>query len=213
MSGLEYLYTPVDEFKAAGAEGEISGYGAVYRREDLGGDKIAVGALADGLKTHTPVMLFNHDPGQILGVWDSVEDNSRGLKIKGRINMDTQLGRDVHSNMKMGALKGFSIGYQTHDAEFDSKGVRTILRATVFEVSAVAIPMQPAATIDAVKAFQFTDREFETRLMQDAGLSRSVARALMRDGLKGVRAMQDAGAELDELVAAVRNRIAIKTGG
>ena len=38
-----------------------------------------------------------------------------------------------------------------------------------------------------------TEREFERWLTQDAGFTRSEARAVMRDGLKGLRPLRDAG--------------------
>ena len=38
-----------------------------------------------------------------------------------------------------------------------------------------------------------TEREFERWLTQDAGFTRSEARAVMRDGLKGLKPLRDAG--------------------
>ena len=76
-------------------------------------------------------------------------------------------------------------------AKTDKGGVRRILEADLWEISIVTFPMLPEARIGKVKARSFggatpTTREFERWLTQDAGFTRSEARALMRDGIKGL---------------------------
>ena len=61
----------------------------------------------------------------------------------------------------------------------------------------------PEARITATKTRAFasarpTEREFERWLTRDAGLTRSEARALMRSGLSGLKALRDAGEGLTE---------------
>jgi len=69
----------------------------------------------------------------------------------------------------------------------------------LWEISVVTFPMQPGARVTAVKSGVFadgralTEREFERFLTRDAGLKRSEALALMRDGFKSLAAMRDAG--------------------
>jgi hypothetical protein len=58
--------------------------------------------------------------------------------------------------------------------------------------------MLPEARVASVKSHPFagrvpTEREFERWLTQDAGFTRSEARAVMRDGLKGLKPLRDAG--------------------
>jgi len=51
-----------------------------------------------------------------------------------------------------------------------------------------------------VKSGDFTERDFERWLMQDAGLTRSESRIVINQGFKSLIAMQDAGSsELAEL--------------
>ena len=100
----------------------------------------------------------------------------------------------------MGALDGLSIGYRVEEDELDGR-TRRIKRATLFEVSVVTLPMNEQARIDAVKAAEMSEREFEKRLTQDAGFSRTVARALMSGGIEAVKSKHDAGNDSRELRA------------
>lgn len=190
---------------AAGTDpGVITGYGAIFGNEDLGGDVVIKGAFADSLNSGRKVRMFwQHDMTQPVGVWDAVAEDAKGLRVTGRLALDTQLGREAHALVKMGALDEFSIGYRAITTSFAQGGARLIEKADLFEVSLVSMAMNPMAKIDAVKAAAMTERELERRLMQDAGLTRSVARALMRDGIKGL-GMQDAVDDLGDLVHALK---------
>jgi len=184
----------------ADAEGVIEGYGSIFGNKDLGGDIVAKGAFSESLKSgRKPKMLFQHDPDRVLGVWDEVSEDEKGLRLKGRLARKTALGADVTELAQMGAIDGLSIGYRTTDDEITG-GSRVIKAAELWEVSVVTFPMNTEARVDAVKAAEMTRREFEQRLTQDAKFSRSIARALLSGGLDAVKAMQDAGADrLDEL--------------
>jgi hypothetical protein len=63
--------------------------------------------------------------------------------------------------------------------------------------------MNEMARIDAVKAAGLSERELERMLTRDAGLSRSVALALMGGGYNGIKAMRDAGDDGAEEVASL----------
>ena len=198
------------EIKAAdGDEGIVEGYGSVFGVLDQGGDVVEKGAFAGSLGKVRPKMLWQHDPSQVLGVWDAVEEDDRGLKLRGRLNLQKQLGRDVLSDIRMGAINGMSIGYRTRKSAAQGNA-RLLKEVDLWEVSLVTFPMNEAATIDAVKAADMGPREFEQAL-RDAGFSLSVAKRLMSGGYKAVRAMRDAGEDVGELAALLRARIAAKT--
>jgi HK97 family phage prohead protease len=199
------------EVKAdTGAEGVVEGYASVFNVQDRGGDIVTPGAFAASLTKGRPLMFFGHDPDRVLGVWDEVAEDDRGLRARGRINMEKQLGRDVMSDIRMGALRGLSIGYRVQDREIRG-ATRLLKQVDLVEISAVALPMNGDALIDAVKAADMTEREFERLLTQDAGLSRSVARRLMADGFKAIRATQDADRDADAIRTLLTQRIAAAT--
>ncbi len=193
------------EIKAT-AEGVIEGYGSIYGNVDLGQDVVLAGAFDDSLAAgRMPKMLYQHDPGQVLGVWQDMADDERGLRLKGQIATKTQLGREVAELAAMGAIDGLSIGFRVLDDEWRGD-VRYIKKADLWEVSVVTFPMNQEARIDATKAATMNKRDFERVLTQDAGLSRTVARALMSGGLEAVKATQDAGEGFDDLREALTER-------
>ncbi len=196
------------EWKADEA-GSIEGYGSVFDVTDNGGDVVAAGAFTRSLQTGRKVkMLAQHSPDHVIGVWDDVSEDGNGLRVKGRILTSVERGREAYELVKAGALDGLSIGYRTVKSVMKNN-IRVITQADLFEVSLVTFPMNELARIDAVKAADMSEREFERILTQDAGISRSVARRLMAGGLQAVKAMQDAGDGLDEIAELLRARASL----
>jgi HK97 family phage prohead protease len=194
------------EWKAE-ADGSIEGYASIFGNVDQGGDQVAKGAFRASLKKPRQVkMLRDHDTRKVIGVWDELLEDATGLRVKGHLILSVAEAQETYDLVKAGALDGLSIGYRTTKAKMDASGVRIIQEAELWEVSVVTFPMNELAVIDAVKAADMTERDMERRLMQDAGFSRSVARRLMAGGLNAVKAMQDAGADREDLWAALRAR-------
>lgn len=195
----------------AAADGVIEGYASFFGDEDKGGDVVMQGAFAKSLASLSTdkrrvKMLWQHDPSQPIGVWDEVKEDERGLYVKGRILTDVAKGREALALVKAGAIDGLSIGYRTLNATRGEKGERLLNELDIWEVSMVTFPMLQSARIDAVKAADLTERDFERILTQDAGLSRSVARKLMASGFDAIKAMRDAGDGIDELAALLKAR-------
>lgn len=196
------------EWKAT-EEGVIEGYGSVFDNVDLGGDIIAPGAFTNSLRAPRKVkMLWQHDAEKPIGIWDTLEEDGKGLRVSGRILTEIDKGRESLALVKAGAIDGLSIGYRTIKS-MDRNGKRVIMQADLWEVSLVTFPMNELARIDAVKAAAMTERELERKLTRDAGFTRSVALALMAGGYDAVKAMRDAGDGADEVAAALRRRISL----
>lgn len=190
-------------------KGLIEGYGSVFDNVDLGGDIIAPGAFAASIQAGRKVkMLMQHDPADVVGTWDAVEEDGRGLRVRGRLLTTISKGAEAYELIKAGAIDGLSIGYRTVKSMMRD-GKRVIMQAELWEVSLVTFPMNDLARIDAVKAAEMTEREIERKLTRDAGFSRSVALALMAGGYDAVKAMRDAGEGADELAALLRARLSL----
>ena len=165
---------------------ELEGLGAVFRNRDLGGDIIAPGAFSKTLKAPTQKvrpMLWMHKPDQVIGRWDSMKESDDGLVVKG-ILADTDLGNEIHTLLKMEAVRGLSIGYEVNDYGYDKSGARILKEIDLWEVSVVSMPMNPLATIQHVKSrlsatgeYVPTIKEFE-RILRNAGCSANVAKAI-----------------------------------
>lgn len=198
----EARFTALD-LKSVGEDGVFEGYASLFDTEDLGRDVIAPGAFRETLARRGAQgirLLFQHRPEEPIGVWEELKEDRRGLFARGRLATEVARAREVLSLMRAGAIDGLSIGFRAVKAHRDrSRGTRRIEKADLWEISIVTFPMLPGARIRSVKyrppASQMpTGRELERWLTQDAGLTRSEARALLRNGLKGLAGMQDAAA-------------------
>lgn len=196
------------EWKADDA-GVIEGYGSVFDTVDNGGDIVAPGAFASSLRMGRKAkMLMQHDPSDVIGVWDEVVEDGKGLRVKGRLLTTVRKGAEAYELVKAGAIDGLSIGYRTVKS-MARDGKRVILQADLWEVSLVTFPMNELARVDAVKAAEMSERDMERMLTRDAGLSRSVAQRLMAGGYNAVKAMRDAGDGADELAALLKARLSL----
>ena len=190
------------DLKSVAGNGEFEGYASLFNREDLGHDVISPGAFRDSLASRAPgavKMLFQHDPAQPIGVWDDLHEDSKGLYARGHLMTDVAKAREVLSLMRVGALDGLSIGFKAGKGRRDPRtGVRRIDKIDLWEISIVTFPMQPDARVSQVKRDPFqgrapTEREFERWLTREAGLARAEARAVLRDGFKGLKNVRDGG--------------------
>lgn len=132
----------------------IRGYASVFGVTDRGGDIVMPGAYRDSLQRLQDAggrvrMLWQHDQGQPIGVWDEVVEDTHGLRVSGRLLSDVAKGREAAALMAAGAVDGLSIGYRTVRAEKLSGGGRKLIELDLWEVSLVTFPMLPVARIAA----------------------------------------------------------------
>jgi HK97 family phage prohead protease len=163
-------------------DGSFEGYASVFNNKDLGNDVIRQGAFTKtitGRKASSIKLLYQHKTDEPIGVIDSLEEDKRGLKIKGRLAMGTQKGREVFELMKMGALDSMSIGYrlQPDGYKYDDKNKRRVIKEVdLMEVSMVTFPMNPKAKITKVKLAEMDAREIEAYLRDVGVMSTAVAK-------------------------------------
>lgn len=176
-------------------DGLFEGYASVFDVVDLGLDVVAKGAFTKSLASGRKVrMLWQHDTEKVIGVWDEVREDERGLYVKGRLLKDVALGREAMALMKAGAIDSMSIGYRTVEAMPEAGGrVRKLVEVDLFEISLVTFPMNERATVTDVKSIR-TEREFEA-FLRDAGYSRKEAAAITLHGFKAIAGQRDAGSD------------------
>jgi HK97 family phage prohead protease len=178
------------QLKAVGDDGTIEGYGSVFGVRDSYDDVIAAGAYAASLAAHKaagtmPAMLWQHDPSAPIGVWTEMVEDSKGLRIKGKLALDTVKGAEAYALLKMGALNGLSIGFLSKQWAYDREtDVRTLTEVDLWEVSLVTFPANDKSRITGVKAADVasikTIRQAEQAL-RDAGFSADAAKALIAE--------------------------------
>jgi HK97 family phage prohead protease len=97
-------------------------------------------------------MLWQHDPGEPIGRWLSITEDTRGLHVRGRLNLAVARAREIHALMRDGAVDGLSIGFRVERASPDrASGLRRLEKLDLWEISLVTFPMLPGARVGAVK--------------------------------------------------------------
>lgn len=140
-------------------EGELVGLASVFGTRDRGGDVVRPGAFKSA-RAPLP-MLASHDPADVVGVWDVLEEVAEGLKVKGRLLVkEVARAREVLALIKEGAMTGLSIGYVTRKAA-RTQGGRDLVDVELLEVSVVAVPMHPGARITDAKSQKGANMEPE----------------------------------------------------
>jgi HK97 family phage prohead protease len=184
---------------------EFEGHGSVFKNVDLGGDIVVPGAFKKSLQQHKsagsmPGLFWMHDPSRVAGKWLDMDEDKHGLRVKG-VLADTPLGNEIHTLLKMDAVRGLSIGYRTLDQDWDKDGNRLIKEAELWEVSVVSLPMNPLAQVAHVKSrlseageYVPTPREFE-RILRDVGCSHSVSKRIVAKMFDGEEARDEPDAE------------------
>ena len=181
------------EIKAVNDDGTIEGYGSVFDVKDIYADIIQKGAFDKSIKAHKenksmPAMLWQHDSAQPIGIWTEMSEDGNGLKLKGKLAMDTVKGKEAHSLLKMGALNGLSIGFMTKQSQYDEKTeIRTLTEVDLWETSIVTFPANTKARVTQVKSVDdITCRKDAEDALRQSGFSRTDATAfvsrLMRMG-------------------------------
>jgi len=190
-------------------KGVFTGYGSIFGNKDLGNDIVLEGAFARsiGKKGAKSVkFLYQHKQDEPIGVFDELKEDEKGLKVKGRLAMGTQRGREVYELMKMGAIDGLSIGYRVDEKgyDYDKRRRRRMLKSVdLMEISAVTFPMNPRARVDSVKGAERTVRDWEQFLRDEGSLSRTEAKAAASAVSKALEQRDAVKVEQPEVLEAI----------
>lgn len=208
------------QIKATGDDGSIEGYGSVYGVRDNYDDVIASGAFGESLKSHKsngtmPAMLWQHDSSEPIGVWTAMVEDSKGLKITGKLALDTVRGKEAHALLKMGALNGLSIGFMSKQWTYDRDSeVRTLTEIDLWEVSLVTFPANEKARVTNVKSVSEDDVDKAVRHLKSAiklheahmdgseptsEASQMRMMKMMKDALAALQSAKNAGDDMEDM--------------
>ncbi|MFN4295879.1 MAG: HK97 family phage prohead protease [Brevundimonas sp.] len=125
----------------------IQGYASLWGVADLNGDVVAKGAFAESLArtgASGVKMLHQHEARALVGVWDELAEDDRGLFVAGRIMDWSPEARFAGALARAGALDGLSIGFRAVRARKEGR-LRVLSEVDLWEVSLVTFPMLPGA--------------------------------------------------------------------
>ena len=89
-------------------------------------------------------MLHQHEARAVVGVWDRIVEDDRGLWAEGRIMDWSPEARFAGALSRAGALDGLSIGFRAVKARREGR-LRVLSGMDLWEVSLVTFPMLPGA--------------------------------------------------------------------
>ena len=130
----------------------IEGYASLWGQADLNGDVVAEGAFAESLARRGAAgvrMLHQHDERAVVGMWDEIVEDGRGLRVRGRVFDWSAEARFARSLVRAGALDGLSIGFRTARARREGR-LRVLSGVDLWEVSLVTFPMLAGARFGLV---------------------------------------------------------------
>jgi hypothetical protein len=132
-------------------ETRFAGYAAVFDRIDRGGDVVRRGAFARAVAAGAGglPLLWQHDARRPIGRIESIAEDSRGLRVIGRLSGRSRGGREAAALLRDGAVRGLSFGYRVRAAAHGTN--RELIDLDLIEVSLVTLPMQPKAQVIAVE--------------------------------------------------------------
>lgn len=183
---------PVLKLKKFGEKGEFEGYASVFGNRDSYGDVVVEGAFLESLAEHKkngtmPKLFWQHDSWKPIGSWLEMEEDETGLKVKGRLNMNVQQGREAYALLEAGDIDGLSIGYRVRESEDDDEQNVTLLKELeLVEVSVVSLGANEQALVSSFKNIRAGGLpslpEFEG-FLREAGFSKTEATAIAGHGL------------------------------
>ena len=206
---MEFAGSPF-EIKTLDDSGAISGILAGFGDVDHGGDRLLPGCLSKSLAArNNPLpMLLHHDMSRPIGAWKQWNETADGLHVTGSLTLSTRDAQEAHALAKDGALTGLSIGWKPLAHTMDSKGVRVVSAADLFEGSLVTVPMHDRARVTSIKTIGGARDIAE--LLQEAGMSGRKARLAAGAAWKSINETdhETADAELAALIQSATTRLA-----
>lgn len=196
----------VVKFKTDGlAEGEFIGYASVFGNKDSYGDVVIKGAFANTLaeweRKGVPIpLLWGHntaDPDFNLGEIIEATEDDRGLKVHGKLDMESPKSAQTYRLLKSGRVNQMSFAYHVVDGAYiqpegDDKTWRDayyeLRELDLYEVSIVPIGANQETEILAVKAIA-------SAMMAKAGRALST---------KNEDALRGALSQAEEVVTAIK---------
>ena len=204
---VKSLFTPLEE-------GSIEGYASVFGGVDSYGDTIEKTAFDNVIKSgQKPLMFYQHNRWSIpIGIWEEMSVDEKGLKVKGRLNLELEEAREVYSALKFGSLNGMSIGFRMKDKdyEYDDEDICHIKNITeLLEISIVNFPADKEARIDNVKS---EDRDLNDirdceHYLRELGISKKMAQKLISVIKTAKSAVSDSQKSEDAKLAAELEKI------
>lgn len=207
---METKTYPFELTKELTDTGEFEGYASTWD-EDQMGDRIMPGAFKRTLNSWSakgrPIpVLWQHHADEPIGATMEIDEDERGLRVKGRLLMGIGRAREAYEAAKAKILGGLSIGFSIpkDGADWSDDGSRTIREIKLFEYSLVTFPANEGAVVTGVKGDDPTLREIADLL---ADIRRELRYGTPSDGTDADPPSPAPGSSrVDTLIAEIRRQ-------
>ena len=141
---------------------KIAGY-ANTTDKDRTGDIVTAKAWAKGIENYrkNPVLLYQHKHDCPIGRVDKVTVDRKGLFVEALVSEAAEKLHSVHTLVRDGALKSFSVGFRVKDGKYDQKtDSMTITDVELLEISVVSVPANQESLFSVRKSFEDNHQEY-----------------------------------------------------
>ena len=134
---------------------KIAGY-ANTTTKDRAGDIVTAEAWAKGVENfrQNPVMLYQHKHDCPIGRFNQITVDKKGIYVEGTVSEAAEKNHGIHTLIKDGALKSFSVGFRVLDGKYNSKDdTMLITDVELLEISVVSVPCNQESLFSLRKSF------------------------------------------------------------
>lgn len=186
------------KFSGDGTQGIFEGYASVFSNTDSDGDIILPGAFKSVLanQKRKVAMFYNHRAWELpVGKWDHMEEDSKGLLVRGQLTPGHSGAQDLKAAMKHGTVEGMSVGFGCVHEDFDVTSSGRIFKniSMLREISICTFPANEQAQVSSLKSVDglSTIRDVEDWLRESVGLSKSEALGFISRFKSAIRSESD----------------------
>lgn len=134
---------------------KIAGY-ANTTTKDRAGDVVTAEAWAKGVENfrQNPVMLYQHKHDCPIGRFDKITVDKKGIYVEGTVSEAAEKNHGIHTLIKDGALKSFSVGFRVKNGKYNSADdTMLITDVELLEISVVSVPCNQESLFSLRKSF------------------------------------------------------------
>lgn len=183
MSNKVFYLNSSFETKAVskGSKGlKIAGY-ANTTTKDRSGDVVTAEAWAKGIENfrRNPVMLYQHKHDCPIGKIEQIVVDKKGIYVEGLVSEAAEKTHGIHTLIRDGALKSFSVGFRILDGKYNSKDDSMLITdVDLLEISVVSVPCNQESLFSLRKSF-VTREDYSSFVNKFAPITSEEAKKMM----------------------------------
>lgn len=155
----------------------FEGFASTFGNIDHDSERMIQGAFKESLKKKMPVVLWQHNSREPIGMPIELKETDEGLFIKARLpKADTFVSGRVIPQMKVGSVTKMSIGFfilEANEEKTDDRWILNITKVDLLEFSLVTFPANDLAEVTDMKCLKEIEdpKDLRSYLKEELGLN------------------------------------------